>query len=662
VRVQRRYDEAQDKRWRVAGRRRTGTGPIRRRTAAAVATATLLLATTSAGVQPLGSTPYAGVVTTYPHADITSPNGITQGPDGALWFTMRSVSKIGRMTTEGALTTYSHASISGPRHITTGPDGALWFTNADDNSIGRITTTGTVTSYAAGDGITPFDIVTGPDGNLWFTAMGNNRIGRITPAGAVSTFTHATIDTPMGITSGPDGALWFTNNGSATLGRITTAGAVSELHGGGIAGATSITTGPDGALWYTNSATDTIGRMTTGGDSQTFGHVDLFLPTRITSGPDGALWFTVFGNNTIGRITTAGTITIFPGGPGQIFDPVGITPGPDANLWFTNLNSAKSIGRITSGVAVGKLRVTTAPALPAIISVNGIERDAWGLNWAEFPPGDHEVCFGPVPGFTAPPCQTVAVTAGTTTTVTGTYQARGQLRVITDPPVPATVFVEGIGRNDWGMWTDVEPGSWSVCMLAPVADHAFPPSVSTNNGGPTIPGCVNATVVAGQTTTVTATYQPEPGAPGPAGSFGYLRATTSPAVAASISVDGHWRDTWGLTWLKMLAGSHEVCFGPALHHRAPACQTVEITAGATTEVVGGYQSDGFLRVLTSPPLPATVFVDGHAANAWGVWAPTPAGSREVCFGPVPGYESPPCQQAQVSSSGTTVVTGTYVPT
>ncbi len=36
---------------------------------------------------------------------------------------------------------------SSPNDITTGPDGALWFTEAQTNKIGRVTTSGTTTEF-----------------------------------------------------------------------------------------------------------------------------------------------------------------------------------------------------------------------------------------------------------------------------------------------------------------------------------------------------------------------------------------------------------------------------------------------------------------------------------------------------------------------------------
>ena len=78
---------------------------------------------------------------------IHRPQGITAGPDGALWFTNQSSDSIGRITTGGNVTTFTGNGISGPDGITKGPDGALWFTNYYDNSVARITTAGVVTRF-----------------------------------------------------------------------------------------------------------------------------------------------------------------------------------------------------------------------------------------------------------------------------------------------------------------------------------------------------------------------------------------------------------------------------------------------------------------------------------------------------------------------------------
>jgi hypothetical protein len=286
--------------------------------------------------------------------------------------------------------------------------------------------------------------------------------------------------------------------------------------------------------------------------------------------------------------------------------------------------------------------------VPSVISVDGIERDSWGINWASLPVGSHQVCFGKVLGWVTPACQTVNLTAGATTTVNGAFSQSGYLRVITSPAVASTITVDGVPRNDWGLWAEVAPGTYNVCF--------------GNVSGFNVPSCRDVVVPAGSTATTTGTFTANAAAPGPAGTFGFLRATTSPAQAAMISVDGEWRNNWGLDWVKLSTGSHEVCFGDAPDVTKPAsCQTVTITNGATSTATGTYAAKGFLRVLTSPALQANITVNGQVANAYGMWTSKAPGSYNVCFAAVPGYTTPACQNGvAVTSGNTTTITGTYV--
>jgi streptogramin lyase len=204
---------------------------------------------------------------------------------------------------------------SGPQGITVGPDGALWFTDNADK-IGRITTQGRVTEFALPTFVSypekfPAQIIAGPDGALWFTETGD-QIGRITLQGKVTEFALSSPQAgyEMGITVGSDGALWFTEPERNKIGRITTRGQITEFallsspdspsNGGGI------TTGPDGALWFTQGW-GPLGRITTQG------HITLFSPHysggpgRIVAGPDGALWMTEVDPHAglIGRFSTS---------------------------------------------------------------------------------------------------------------------------------------------------------------------------------------------------------------------------------------------------------------------------------------------------------------------------------------------------------------------
>ena len=292
----------------------------------------------------------------------------------------------------------------------------------------------------------------------------------------------------------------------------------------------------------------------------------------------------------------------------------------------------------------GMLRVVSDPAVASQILVDTIIRDTWGLTWLKLPPGSYAVSFSDLEGFSTPAAQTITITEETTTTVTGSFTQRGFLRVFTDPAVPGTINVDGVPRNDWGMWTDLEPGDYQVCF-GDVADY-------------TTPACETATITAGNTTNITGTYVADPGASGPTG-FGWLRATTDPPSPSQILVDGIPRNSWGLDWVKLAPGTYEVAFTDVPGLTTPTPQTVTITEGITTEVTGSFIQRGFLRAITSPAVVATIFVDGIPRNDWGMWTDLEPGDYQLCFGDVTGYTTPTCQTATITAGDTTILTGTY---
>jgi virginiamycin B lyase len=73
---------------------------------------------------------------TTPHS---YPFGITQGPDGALWFTESNVNQIGRIARGGSIREFPITTPhSSPLGISRGEGDALWFTESDGNKIGWI--------------------------------------------------------------------------------------------------------------------------------------------------------------------------------------------------------------------------------------------------------------------------------------------------------------------------------------------------------------------------------------------------------------------------------------------------------------------------------------------------------------------------------------------
>ena len=335
-------------------------------------------------------------------------------------------------------------------------------------------------------------------------------------------------------------------------------------------------------------------------------------------------------------------------GPSSTGGPVG-SPGPDGLPGTADDQYALvSWGRIElrASTQPALLRVTTNPAVPGKINIDGYPADEWGLTWVKVAQGAHTVSFGDLYGLGTPAAQAVMTANGATTVVVGNYAVFGSLRVTTEPAVPGTISVNGQAANDWGMWRAAPAGTYTVSFGA-VA-------------GFTPPAPVTATVTAGALTHVIGRYTSSPGAPGPDPStFGLLRVTTNPAVPSSILVNGIARDEWGLTWVKMAPGTYTVSFKGVYGVTPPAPATVTVTAGATTVYDGVFVVHGSLRVITNPAVPATIFVDGLPRNDWGMWQSMPPGTYTVSFEPLAGFTSPAAQTATVAAGVLTTVTGAY---
>jgi streptogramin lyase len=281
---------------------------------------------------------------------------MTQGPDGAMWFTEQSANKIGRIAPDGSVTEFDVPSINGdnptPTAITTGPDGALWFTEYvggnNNGAIGKMTTDGVYTQYQLPNyNSIPQGITVGPDGNVWFTeADPVNGIGRLTPSGTLTEFPLGSPSNANSIVAGPDGNLWFTEWDTMRVGRMSPTGAVTRYDVSAAGEHTNyITLGPDGALWFIGDAG--VGRITTSGVVTTFAADASLLPfTGLTAGHDGALWLTSLYANKVTRITTAGVYTASVLSPTGSGGPFGIATADDGAIWFGQLHGS-AISRIT---------------------------------------------------------------------------------------------------------------------------------------------------------------------------------------------------------------------------------------------------------------------------------------------------------------------------
>ena len=300
--------------------------------------------------------------------------GITNGPDGNVWFSEESLGGVGRITPGAVITEFTAGFPTGsPRGIVTGPDGNLWVAMAGgDGAIAKVTKAGEVVEYPVPTPGDPTEIAVGPDNNLWYTDPAANLVGRITPNASITEFPVPTAASgPTGITKGPDGALWFTEADAGKIGRITTAGTITEFSSGISGGSepTDIVKGPDGNLWFTEKGGQgAIGRITPAGAVTEFTQ-DLTVnasPHGIALGPDGALWFTESSvGGRIGRITTDGDITEYSKGFADITSPWDIAAGPDGNMWFTGSNIPGLVGRITLPPLVRDMAADTITATTA---------------------------------------------------------------------------------------------------------------------------------------------------------------------------------------------------------------------------------------------------------------------------------------------------------
>ncbi|HKZ88926.1 MAG TPA: DNRLRE domain-containing protein [Thermoplasmata archaeon] len=339
---------------------------------------------------------------------------------------------------------------------------------------------------------------------------------------------------------------------------------------------------------------------------------------------------TLSGLDAVGLRHAKGTASLAENPPIHAIEHGSVTVSPDTHIETPAL-----------------LRVTTNPPVPGKIIVDGVARDEWGLTWMKIASGDHTVTFSDLSGLAPPAAQTITAVSGQTSIVVGNYAIQGFLRVLTEGALDPTIYVNGEPNNDWGMWREAAPGTYTVSFGA-VAGFT-PPAAQT------------VTVNAGATTTVVGTYTTNPGAPGPDPStFGFLRVTTNPAVASTISVDGIPRDDWGLTWMRIAPGTHTVSFATVYGRTPPAPRDVIVVAGETTVYDAQFIPHGALRVTTQPALAATIFVDGVARNDWGMWQSMEPGTYTVSFEPIAGFATPAPQTVEVRAGELTPVAGVYV--
>jgi streptogramin lyase len=301
------------------------------------------------------------------------PAGIIAGPNGHMWYVLRSgtTSAIGEIDDRGVTAVHDVPDrVAQIRSAVVGPDDAIWFTMTVGGTLPRTMDTtpsleggaGVVARMAADGhvdefplpdrGAVPLHIASGP-GGLWVSAdagSGSSLMWRLSTNGV-----YTGVSSPGQVSQlvgGPDDSTWYAiavigpdYRLLSGIGRIDAAGsnhpvALSEALQGP---PNSVAVGPDNAVWFVIGRriirVGPDGTVTTVGSTQCSG-----AATR--SGQD--LWCAT--GDEIYQISLAGTViahsTILPRGNtlgssltlGMIF---GAATAPDGSVWFTDLDNER---------------------------------------------------------------------------------------------------------------------------------------------------------------------------------------------------------------------------------------------------------------------------------------------------------------------------------
>ncbi len=197
----------------------------------------------------LGSITPQGVIGIYTiPIEGNGPNGIAVDSAGNIWFTV-APTKIGRRSPGGTFSEFSLGSFTqqiSPEEITAGPDGNMWFTEFTGNKIGRIDSNGAISEFVVPtEGAGPQGITAGPDGNIWFTeGASGNRIGKIQ-------LTEAGIRAgPVFSSTQPAGRSLLRFHNRSTLSGNVTVKLSSPVSGAGLATWTSPAIAPNAELEF----------------------------------------------------------------------------------------------------------------------------------------------------------------------------------------------------------------------------------------------------------------------------------------------------------------------------------------------------------------------------------------------------------------------------
>ncbi len=266
--------------------------------------------------------------------------------------------------------------------------------------------------------------------------------------------------------------------------------------------------------------------------------------------------------------------------------------------------------------------------------------------------GNHIVSYYSVYGWASPGDESVAVTAGATSTALGTYtQQTGSLKVTIYPQ--EAIDAGAKWRVDAGAWrssgataSGLSPGNHTVSF-----DSIY---------GWNSPGDKTVSVSDGITAAASGTYTRQTGS---------LKVTISPQEAVTAGakwrVDGGaWRNS-GAIASGLSVASHAVSFSSVTGWNSPDDQSVSVGNGTTAAVSCTYSPQtGALKVTIYPQeaidAGAKWRVDAGAwRNSGTIASGLTVGNHAVSYDSIYGWDSPGAKSVYISNGTTASTSGTY---
>lgn len=282
----------------------------------------------------------------------SSPNGITLGYDGFIYFAETSANKIVKMTTGGVFTENPVPTANaGPFAVIASSDLSIWFTESTASKIGQQTTTQTIEYPLLTANAGPTYIARGPDGALWFSETTANKLGRIDSTGVVTEYPVPTANAGLaGLVGFSDGGIWIAESNASAIVRFdVTAHTFGTPRPTLTANAapTQIVVCPDGqTLCFTENNAAKLGQITPAGVVTEHSLAPATSAFGLVNGADFNLYFTDRAQNKIGQISGISFGVSEFAIPTAASQPAFLSLGPDAQIYFTE-NAASKVGRLT---------------------------------------------------------------------------------------------------------------------------------------------------------------------------------------------------------------------------------------------------------------------------------------------------------------------------